>query len=235
MLDTMLSHLKSILVIALLIVVIKAVMVLPQALDARIALEADNTRALLAHLEYNALGFVDKKIDGVRTDLSRDVVNATISLDSRLASIQTQTLKVASDATTGLQTSVAGTLGQVGPIMSNLQVTTANLAAVSAQAKDASDVFLDCEGNPDCLENRVISTLHSVERASAAAERTSETVAIATPIITKNSEELLATANTVGKELVQKQPLGYRITVGVIRFGAGAVPLARGVLGWLGL
>lgn len=63
-------------------------------------------------------------------------------------------------------------------------------SAVMAQVQTTSDILLDCEGNPDCLANRVIGTTQAVEGFADAGRDAMVELKAATPEILEDADKV---------------------------------------------
>lgn len=63
---------------------------------------------------------------------------------------------------------------------------------IMAQAQVTSDILLDCEGNPDCLANRVIGTTQAVEGFADAGRDAMVELKAATPEILSDADKVSA-------------------------------------------
>ncbi len=113
------------------------------------------------------------EVADTRVELLRHLTALELRTDSRLGKIESDA-RLELEATrelvaTRLDASLARVdvaLAQTSGLVSEISPVLVHSASVAKQVDDNAGLWLDCEGNEDCLPNRTQGTLKAVERAS---------------------------------------------------------------------
>jgi hypothetical protein len=154
---------------------------LPIVIDKAIAREGILTRAAAERQIEGLSGKVAMQITSLRRDLFTRVDSLQARTFTELVAIRRDANQQIADTRTALVTELAKVSTPAGATIEQAQGLIIPAQNILARASDTSDILLDCNFNPDCIPNRVIPALKSVEKMAKAGERTMNAVADATP------------------------------------------------------
>lgn len=147
-----------------------------------------------------------EEVGGLRKDVVGEISSTRKSLFQKVDRLQDQvdhiTLKAESDIVAVLERRglvIDTQLTRIGDssvvLMADADKAVLHADAVMDDVQETSELLLECDGNPNCLANRVIGTMQAIEGFSDAGRDAMKEVKAATP-------ELLADAQRVSDEVV---------------------------------
>lgn len=194
-----------------------------QAVRAIESASADLRSSEAAILETTAAAVfsADKQVTSANSTVSK-LADAAIGVLEET----TTTISSVNQAVVGLSETRAG----IAPILADVRSVVGDAAHTSSQVRLDADLLLDCEGNPQCLPNRLIGTNQAIERAAQSIDHTMKSVADGVPPILsvalkigENSDRTTGeTAGLMENLRLQTKPLPTWMRIGL----AVAPPLA---------
>lgn len=184
-------------------------------------LEARRTVAIYATLPAAADLAVARESENIRRDAAQEIgkLRAALQVEGRLT--RQDGLRIAAayhdmlsarlnDTNAVLYRTAESLTRQTGAIaqplaatLRNSEVITADAKRVTALAAESADVLLDCEGNPQCVQNRAIGTLQAVERASQEIAKAAPAITAATVKTTEHAAGIAADAHAVSARIAR--------------------------------
>jgi methyl-accepting chemotaxis protein len=158
---------------------------LPIVADKAIAREGLLTR-LAAERQITAVSTkLDQQVTALRTDLFTRVDTLEADAFQQIDQVRIDANQQIADTRTAAVNEISRVATPAGATIANLQSILPPAQHILANARQTSDLLLDCDHNPDCLPNRVIPAMKNFEHMAAAGQNMANSIAEATPATAK--------------------------------------------------
>ncbi len=161
----------------LLLALARAAWVMPQV----VSREAEKTRLAAVGAIAAEGQRLERQVGGIKAEISQKMASAGVAVEAVARLAETVTVAVA-DGSRGL----AETNQRAQESLRDLQLTLQSARRTTDQVAETAELLGDCEGNPDCIANRVIPSLRAVEDVGASSVR----IAGSLEVIAKSVEDV---------------------------------------------